>query len=282
MTRPGMLRLLLPLTCLTIMACGSRQPADPWVPPWAVRSDPPISIAELLDRLEVLRKHRQSPQLLLRDATHECRRAMQNLPWAGVEPQLRELGLTRVEGKETYFEYLLVPEMWTSKDGATHSLLVGVAVNRQPAKKSLAQVEPGNVWLSYAILRCDTPRPYADVMDQKAYETFPALDRLLQSLEVFEAAREFPILASVEVSYDYGIYVSSEVLGQEFRSHCELTDAAAEPRRGRNFRSTAESGLDPVLDGRSEKIDRRHVPRDILEDARTISSGGWQREIHNP
>jgi hypothetical protein len=274
-------RLFLVLCCLGAASCSSRQqsPEREYVAPWTVRDDPPISIAQLADRLEVLHKHRQSPQLLLRDATHECRRAMQNLPWAAIEPQLRQLNLTCVTNREdSYFEYLLVPDIWTTSDGAKHDLLVSFSVARSPAAKSMGGVKMDHVMLPHAVLRCDAPRRYADVMEQDVYADFPALDQSLRSPKVVEASQDLPILASVEASYDWGIYLSSEGLEQEFHLHPELTDSAVEARRGNSFTVSIPSGLDPLLDERGEKYDPRHISQDTLGEPWMRGGSGWERQ----
>jgi len=109
-----------------------------------------------MKRLEILRDHPpDSYQRLLREASHECRKAALGHDWSTIELQLKQEGvqclLARDHQYSNQFEYLAMPEMWVAGDGRPHSLYLEFTIARttpdidpcaQPGVVSVAAARP--------------------------------------------------------------------------------------------------------------------------------------------
>jgi hypothetical protein len=200
-------------------------------------------------------------------------------PWSEVEPELRGQGFRQIRASDNQhtsdYQYLVAQDGWRAGDQSAHALYLEFSVDRRSAA-NVPGARPGCVMTAAAGLSAEPNRPYAQVLAGGAYPEGSALFRGLRLPEAAAAARDYPILKKVEVTYDFIRDRWSETVPQGFHLALTFGDSPRGDRRGKRLYFTAESGLDALQDWQGRPVADQFESKDILGEFRGWGSNEWR------
>jgi hypothetical protein len=201
-------------------------------------------------------------------------------PWREVEQELQRQGFRQIGASDNQhtsdYRYLVAQEGWRAGDQSAHALYLEFSVDRRSAT-DVPSAKPGCVMTTAAGLSAEPNRPYAQVLAGGAYPEGSVLFRGLRLPEAATAAREYPILKKVEVTYDFIRDRWSESVPQGFHLQLTYGDSPRSEQRGKCLYFTAESGLDAPQDCQGRPVADPFESKDILGEFRGWGSNEWGR-----
>lgn len=236
----------------------------------------------LAERLQALLSEKgRSYHRILRDATHEIRRAVLDRPWSEVEPELQSQGLPQIRARDhqhtSEYRHLITTEEYRGGDKPAHTVFLELTVDRrQPNQTSNAK--PGIVMVAVAGTLIELNRPYKEVMASMTFFAGSVLHLALILPEVEESTLRYPIIKSIEVNYDFIRHWRWESFPPGFSVDITLGESELHDRRGKSFTFTAESGLDCHLDWDGNPVQQEFVPKDTLEIFQPWGHSEWRHD----
>jgi hypothetical protein len=220
----------------------------------------------------------RSYQQLLRDASHEIRRMALDRPWSEVEQELQRQGFRRIHARDNQhtsdYEYLVTQEGWRAGDQSAHALYLEFSVDRRSAA-DVPSANPGCVMNAAAGLSAEPNRSYAQALVGGAYAEGSVLFCGLRLSEAAAAAKDYPILKKVAVTYDLIRDRWSETVPHGFHLWLTFGDSPRSDRRGKRLYFTAESGLDAFQDWQGRPLAEQFESKDTLGEFRGWGSTEW-------
>jgi hypothetical protein len=98
----------------------------------------------------------------------------------------------------------------------------------------------------------------------------------LQSPDVANTARKYPIIKEIEVSYDFIRDHRSETVPQGFHLRLVFGDSRSDDQRGKRLYFTAASELDALQDQQGNPVAPTFEPKDILGELQSRGSNEWK------
>ncbi len=116
---------------------------------------------------------------------------------------------------------------------------------------------------------------YAEVLKKHMYPEGSAVDLCLRQPEVVEAAKKYPYLNEIEITY--GLIKDRWRSGVPFGFHIqlELGSAPANDQSGQRLFFTIESYLDPVQDWSGQPLQQDFSPSAALGEIRCWGGSEW-------
>jgi hypothetical protein len=136
----------------------------------------------------------------------------------------------------------------------------------------VTSAKPGFVMTAEAGLLVEPNRLYAQVLTTGAYSDGSVLFRGLRLPEVAAAARDYPILKKIEVSYGFIRDRWRDSVPQGFSLHLTFGDSARDDQRGKSLYFTAASGLDALQDWQGRPLSQQFEPHDTVAEFRSWGS----------
>lgn len=236
----------------------------------------------LAERLQAsLSEKGRSYHRILRDATHEIRRAVLDRPWSEVEPELQSQGLPQIRVRDhqhtSEYRHLITTEEYRGGDKPAHTVFLELTVDRRQPNQT-SDTKPGVVMVAVAGTLIELNCPYKQVVASGAFFTGSVLYHALRLLEVEESTERYPIVKTIEVNYDFIRDFRSESTPQGFGINITLGMSEHDNRRGKDFLFTAESGLDSPQDWHGNPLQQDFQPQDVFYDFRKWGGGEWRRD----
>jgi hypothetical protein len=120
-------------------------------------------------------------------------------------------------------------------------------------------------------------RAYADVLASGAYAEGSVIGRALRLPETVEAATDFPVLETIEITYDVIRHHRWEAWPLGFHLVLTFGDSKEHDRRGKDIRFTAASGLDPAEDQEGRSVKSNFTAVDTLGEFSNEATTFWQQ-----
>lgn len=237
------------------------------------------ALAGLSERLRALAADTtRSHQWLLRDATHAVRSVAVDRPWSEIEPELRKQGLradpVRTNQHTSAHRYVVTAEGWRAGGQGWHALFLEFTVDRRdPA--AVASAKPDSIMSAEAGLLVQPDRPYAEVLARDGYPEGSVLARGLRLPQVTATAERHPVLARLELTYDFIRDHNADSWPQGFCLELTFTDAPQDNQRGERLHFTIASGLDSPQDPRGVLLQQPFTPQDTLAEFRSWGGSEW-------
>jgi Skp family chaperone for outer membrane proteins len=251
----------------------------------AAESGKPSAVADRLDRLKervlaLCADKSLSYHKLLHDASHVVREAALDQRWDSVQAALENQHMPKIFHRRnehtTRYEYLVDRNAWIDGEGTAHSLYLAFTVdNRDLASVPLAKT--GHVMVAAAGLLAEPNRPYESVLISKAYPEGSVVFVGLRLPKLASAARTYPIVKRIEVTYDFIRDRWLDNVEQGFQFDVTLGTSALDDRKGKRAYFTVTSGLDGPQDWDGKPLDQAFKPQDTIGKFRSWGGSEWRR-----
>jgi hypothetical protein len=204
--------------------------------------------------------------------THDVRRFALLRPWIEVSGsrywdgwgQGDLIGSNDSEFASRY-RYLVSPTGWIGRDGTRHEWFYEFEVDRRDPLIAKG-AKPGYVTSARSGLSGAPRERYTTFLARGVYPPNSVLDRALRLEAIQEAAKEFPILLRLEVSYDiiHDQTAGSERFRYGFFIVVDLGKSSRPDTLGKRLIFTVPSGLGGACDANGRPLAPNYLPRDLL------------------
>ena len=240
------------------------------------------STVNLARRLRGLFESKQCTyQRPLRDATHLARDASLDHPWTDVKSALDQQGLREMQSHDdecsSRYRFLVSPDVWAAYDETAHSLFLEFIVDRRK-KEDFADAKPGRVTKVVAGLRATPNRPYAAVVARRPYPCGSVLARGIRLANASAAAKKYPVLKEIEVSYDFLHNRWLDTVPQGFELRLTFGASRRDDRRGKSLFFPVESRLDALQDWDGNALQKGYISKDSLGKFEGWGSTEWRQD----
>jgi hypothetical protein len=201
-------------------------------------------------------------------ATHEIRGETMGRAWSEVKAGSAEWSDAELVESHDYpnlsrYRYRLSPIGWIGRDGLRHEWFYEFTVDRRDPVV-VAGAKPGLVMAAKSGLSATPNERYTKFLKRDVYPTDSVLDRVLRSAKVGAAAKEYPFLKRLDVSYDGLRDPNLARRGQGFWVEITLSDSLKNEERVSRLRFFVPSGLDGPCDSEGRPLEPDFLPKDTL------------------
>lgn len=211
---------------------------------------------------------------LIRDATKIVQPQASGKPWKEVQTLFAETGYELLSEDQRQYtverRFLMREEAWGAMDGTQHRLIVDVSVPAYEETKRVVKVAAG--------LTGSPNTPFEEAVRDELFPKRSAVGVCLADSGVVEAAKDYPILKEITVTYDLirDKWNWSDTYSYGFHVSVELGKSAANDLAGRRMYFTVDSSLDPPEDRNGRPMTEGFEPSSALGEVHQWGSSQWE------
>ena len=240
---------------------------------------PPGEVGTLATDLRaLLHGGERSYQRILRNATHILQKAALGSEWSAVSRGLGRQNLMLIRESPTQFgttyQYTVAERAFTCESGITMDFYIEIDARREISKTERTKEVARR---AFAGFKADVEIPYAQVLQEAPFGWDTVISKALIHAEAAKAAQMYPLLKSVEVSYDVIADRWSLCNSWGFHVMPELIKGKGNDSASSRVSLTIRSGLDPPTCGGLTVLVKDFVPTDTLGDP--VYCGGSESHV---